>query len=418
MPRNVWNSVFHALQRAGARFGSEGGTSLATVTRESRSPSPAHPERPNAMPNRSLSIVLFAAPLTAATAHAQTFGPPQRFITPGVLSPTAIDTADLDGDGRPDLVCSGAGDDRVVWFPNLATGGFGVARVITAQADGASCVVAADLDQDGDVDVVASSAEDDTVAWFENDGTGNAWTEHVVSSQTLGAADVFVADVNGDGTLDILTAAKDEGTLAWHENLGGGSFSSRNLLSISMPGIELVAALDLDGDGDLEVLCATGWNAPSWVFENLGAGAFAPEDQLTGQGGHMHIVRIADMDGDGDDDLLTSIQDTFGYDQVLWMENDGSGSFGAWHQVGDYLDTAYLVEPTDFDEDGDLDIVHVRGEPFYHYPGNIGWYENLGGGVFAPDRGARRRLPRRGLLRYRRRRRRRRRRLADGPASQ
>lgn len=137
---------------------------------------------------------------------------------------------------------------------------------------------------------------------------------------------------------------------------------------------EVVYATDLDGDGDADVL--QGVEPIGWC-ENLGGGVFSG---ASGIAGTWRAMCAADLDGDGDEDVL------HGHTELMWVENLGDGSFGATRVIADlraYDPTAELVSVAaiDLDGDGDTDVLSGGG-----FDRTIAWYENLGGGLFGPQR--------------------------------
>ena len=94
----------------------------------------------------------------------------QRTIE-SLTSPTSVLTADLDGDGDLDVAATSDSQDRVRWYENDgASPPAFTARDVSTTADGAEEVFAADVDRDGRLDLVSVAKNDDEVAWYENDG--------------------------------------------------------------------------------------------------------------------------------------------------------------------------------------------------------------------------------------------------------
>ncbi|WP_339856735.1 VCBS repeat-containing protein [Pseudohongiella acticola] len=137
-----------------------------------------------------------------------------------------LEYADLNGDGRLDII--GAGNGRVgnglVWIEQPArTGDAWNAHYIgTFLPDSITGLEVTDIDGDGDMDVFAGSysrgereADDANtrisdplgrLGWFEqsNDAT-TAWTRHDVSRRKRGMFDKFIAhDLDGDGDADFI----------------------------------------------------------------------------------------------------------------------------------------------------------------------------------------------------------------------
>lgn len=105
------------------------------------------------------------------------------------------------------------------------------------------------------------------------------------------------------------------------------------------------------------------WSAPGLVL-------LAP-DRSIDVGSGCCQVRTADIDGDGDLDVAASGNWD---DEVVWYENEGSGTAWTHHTIASYeLPEGLTVG--DFDSDGDCDVAAVSAG------GTIDWFENSGTGA-------------------------------------
>ncbi|MDD5688550.1 MAG: FG-GAP-like repeat-containing protein [Elusimicrobia bacterium] len=137
----------------------------------------------------------------------------------GSDGPDRIKIADLDGDGRPDIVvtdeiwCADNGANplrtgsRTYWFKNPADpkGLWGTANVIQQNQQSTNSLGVADMDNDGDIDVITGKLVGDMeLAVWENNGTG-VFTKHSISTgyESHNGAQPF--DLDGDGDLDIVS---------------------------------------------------------------------------------------------------------------------------------------------------------------------------------------------------------------------
>jgi hypothetical protein len=131
------------------------------------------------------------------------FGEGQTIDATG-SSAESVFAVDVDGDGDVDVFSASGLSDRVAWHENLdGLGGAWSTRNITTEAIGVRAVYGADLDGDGRVDVLSASAGDGTVRWFGNgpDGVGDA------CDNCPAASNPDQADADGDGVGDACAGA-------------------------------------------------------------------------------------------------------------------------------------------------------------------------------------------------------------------
>jgi len=318
--------------------------------------------------SRSVLALGFIAAL--ATTSAAQFGPTVK-LSNATLGARGVDAADLDGDGKLDMVVASYNDDRVSWFPGDGQGGFGQQHVICEGLDGAIRVIARDFDGDGDLDLAVASYFDDRLSTFLNMGTDAQGTHFgprvVLTTFVDGVWDLDAADLNGDGLVDLMTASENDNRIAWFRNLGGGAFANIKVLVGASNGASGVTAGDLDGDGDLDVVAAAKSDQTVAWFENLGGNVFASEVILSSTNFGVRDVTTGDFDSDGDVDVAAVGND-------IWLLDNQGGGVLAPASVISTLSGA-RIEPEDLDSDGDLDFLVLRA-----FSSSALAFENTGAG--------------------------------------
>lgn len=244
-------------------------------------------------------------------------------------------TAELNGDGRTDLVlagCCGGGvsDGPDSWqtlnpYNTVWLGDDGTLTASGQQFGSGSTadVGLADLDGDGDVDAFGANTffldpegvpvTDANSVWF-NDGQGN----FVDSGQRLGqrrSHAVAMGDVDGDGDQDALVGNDGPDELWFND--GTGQFAdSGQALGNSMS--RFVVLVDFDADDDLDALLADDRQATIWL--NDGHGSFRFSGQRLRYRG-KHGIAVGDVDGNGAVDVVAGRRDG----ALVWR-NDGAGN--------------------------------------------------------------------------------------------
>ncbi|HGY92161.1 MAG TPA: VCBS repeat-containing protein, partial [Planctomycetes bacterium] len=120
-----------------------------------------------------------------------------------------IDFGDLDDDG--DLDVAGIGIPTLTWIPAFDDFQLGPRVLVDATVGAGAGIDLADLDGDGRLDLLYADREVDTVAWRSNRLSiaphPLVATELEHSNERLGTALVAPGDLNGDGRTDLITGS-------------------------------------------------------------------------------------------------------------------------------------------------------------------------------------------------------------------
>lgn len=240
--------------------------------------------------------------------------------------PTDVTIADLDGDGRQDVLtleqlATSETDrkGRLVYYRQTDTGAF-AAPVVTLVGTYPWHFAIADLDGDGAPDIVIIDAGTDSAWLLWQDGVQRGRFEPPLQLATdIHGYDPVIADLNGDGAPDIaLPGRGSPPALATVRILYQDPSNAGNFLpaaDLPMPGNTAhVAAGDLNQDGrsDLvaSVLTSGGGTTPPTILlgyrPQLADGTLGPFTSPASHAG-LNVARlaVADYDGDGAYDLFT-----------------------------------------------------------------------------------------------------------------
>jgi len=171
-----------------------------------------------------------------------------RTLPENETSVYAAAASDLDRDGDLDLAAATA--SGLIWFDNLRQGQF-VDRSAAAGLGGtpeAAALITADLDGDGLPELI--SAGKGVQVLHNDDGKFSAWAPAKALATSAEFSAVVAFDADNDGRLDLALAGPN-GVVVAAQREEGFSF-----LSIDNSPAELASltAADLDGDGDLDLV--------------------------------------------------------------------------------------------------------------------------------------------------------------------
>jgi hypothetical protein len=233
---------------------------------------------------------------------------------------------DVNGDGKPDLVVANEGDSTVSVLLNttvLPAATFTPAFTQTTFATGRpSAVAMADINGDGKPDLIVANIVDNTVSIFLNTTPPGAATPSFATQQTFATGPnpfwVAVADVNGDGKLDLLFADRGNGTVSVLLNTttpgaATASFATVQTFAVgaaSNSAPQSVTVADINGDGrpDL-VVCNHNDDTVSVLLNTTTTGAttasFATQ-QIFATVDIPYTATVGDVNGDGKPDLIVA----------------------------------------------------------------------------------------------------------------
>jgi hypothetical protein len=248
----------------------------------------------------------------------------ERLITDRATGVRDVHSADLDGDGDLDLYAAGGVGDTVAWYEQKRGAGIIFEeRIIVNNIQYPRSSFAADLNLDGRLDLMSASAEDNVVAWYENRSAAPlSWALRMITRSLAGARHIYAGDLDGDGDTDIVAGGERNNTIAWYENRRGSpTVFVERIVSQNAVGVHSVVLGDADRDGDLDVFAALESGERVMWYENDGARPpnFA-EYTIVDNFRVGHSVALSDLDGDGDLDVIATSR---AGGQVAWFENVG-----------------------------------------------------------------------------------------------
>jgi len=235
----------------------------------------------------------------------------------GGTSPS-ITTADVNGDGRPDIVSANFNASNNSTVTVLLGNGDGtfLPAIASPAPDNAQCIAVADLNNDGKPDAIVCGGVS-SVGLLLGDGNGT-FQSFADSFTGFCTSSIAVADLTGHGFPDIIaanagaSACGSQGFAGILIGDGNGAFEPEVEYAATVTnafGVGHVAVADVNHDGKPDVIIASGitqGGAPGSVAVLLanGDGTFQSAISFSAAISAAIAVAAADLNGDGKPDLV------------------------------------------------------------------------------------------------------------------
>jgi len=303
--------------------------------------------------------------------------------------------ADLDGDGRLDIIAGNTSTNTISIFRNTTTPGSQTNISFDARVDlfrnapvlpgsTAAFVSAGDLNGDGRLDLAVADVESNTVSIFQNNITNTPISTNSFGPRIdlpTGPCPVCtaIADLDGDDHPDLITVNYcNAGSVSVFRNIStnnaplqASSFAPRfDLPTLVGPVFVLVA--DLDHDGKLDLIVANSGTSLISIYQNvstpgsLGTNSFlAPVNLVSGNG--PYAVRARDLNADGSLDLV--VPNAFSASVSVFQSMITNPTTMTTNSFGKSVDfpvglNPYNAETIDLDGNGRPDLITANWANF------------------------------------------------------
>ena len=238
---------------------------------------------------------------------------PEHVIDKGRINADATHFADLNRDGRKDIIVMTFRQD-VYYLPTPVNPKKGPWKIYHVRHSDHARTGGSlgDVDSDGDIDIVWGNG------WLQNRGepTKVPWPDHIIDSNWNHDAQSAVADIDKDGSSDIVLAGEESSDgMAWYKREPAtDKWIKHKIAATGYEGVHSLQVADFDRDGDLDVFCAemhqSGYIKAQephkiTVFENYDIKTNDWKEHIIATTG-SHNARVGDINGDKYPDIVGS----------------------------------------------------------------------------------------------------------------
>ena len=268
--------------------------------------------------------------------------------------PNAVQVADVNGDGKLDLIVGTASDMEIL---RNAGGNRFLPPDVYAMKSSIGALAIADFDGDGKSDIAAAGSSSFTqILLNKGDGTYRSGTAYMAGASSKGLA---ATDVNGDGIIDLVFQSGSG--LTTYLGDGRGAFKA----PLVAPWSSVSAVADFTGDRKPDVLSIT---TVLSVYPGVGDGTFG-DPIVTPVSGGIKYSAIGDFNGDGKLDVAALSVNNNTVSVSIYTGN-ASGAFTLFSTyTAPNVTDALALGAGDFNGDGKTDLFLVAGVPYVAFTG-------------------------------------------------
>lgn len=304
------------------------------------------------------------------------------YIYNGATNSSDLELADLDGDGRTDIITGNtySSNSSFIATRNTSTPG-NISTAALVEFPGISGytvtdVAVADFDKDGKPDVIISYSNN-IVSYFRNISSIGNINFSTKTDITLGSGSVInsiaVGDIDGDGKVDVAAAGGSGSQINYLRNTSiAGSISFAAYTSTALSGtITGIAIGNIDNDSKPEIIYGNGSGNVGILKNNSVSGTITISSSpvsLTTLGNTPQDIKLGDLDGDANADI------SVGYSsgtQISIFKNNGTGSISIGTKYDFTLASSgsspLAVGLCDMNGDSKMDVLSVSNSGTFSY---------------------------------------------------
>ncbi len=287
---------------------------------------------------------------------------------------------DVNMDGWNDLIVIGFPGTSAIWYENNKNGTGHWKKHLIFESVGNESPAFADVDGDGRTDILCADGKEKQMIWLkspvEKGETG--WKKFMISEKGHPDAGIFshglgYADMNKDGRSDLVTKN------GWWESPVNPKQANWKFHPADLgEDCSQMHVMDVNNDSTMDVISASAHRVGVWWHQMVKdeAGRLNWEHHtISYTVSQTHAVAVADFNGDGYQDLVTGKRyfahlerynpsnrttidpGTYEKPVILWFEHTSKPPYWIEHEIDDNSGVGLNIEVHDMNNDGLVDII-------------------------------------------------------------
>jgi len=259
-------------------------------------------------------------------------------------------------------------------FPVVVWGQFGPERVLVGRNAGFKKIIASDFDNDGDNDIIYGS--EDGIGWLKNlDGNGNFAHPRPLSNHRKSIRDIAISDFNADGWIDVAAIYEGQEQLDIYLNDKAEKLQLPSTLNDSFAKYRGAIATAKNYNAELFSL------EPNKLTYYKKSGSELQIEIIEQDELFRELFHATDFDNDGDLDVIVFANDYYSPENrrvLLYTQNDSiPGKFNTKQVL--WNGGVVSIKTGDFNTDGfnDLVLSTSQGLTVLQNNGNNEFTENI-----------------------------------------
>ncbi|CAH0307807.1 Ycf48-like protein [Pedobacter sp. Bi27] len=214
-------------------------------------------------------------------------------------------------------------------------------------------MASADMDGDGKLDVIAGAQDNSEISVFRNtSNVGGVSFDAPIKISGISVLSLIISDLDSDGKPDIIS-----GNTIIKNSSSVGAISFFDKTNVSAEG-SCTKVADLDNDGKMDLCFVSFFTGKFAILRNISTvGTIAFEAKKEFLEKNIRTMNCGDIDNDGKLDIISVLADNNAL--IFYKNNSIAGQINFNREARDYSTRSFPTEIgiTDLDGDGKIDIV-------------------------------------------------------------